>query len=101
VLRHDGSRSSVESFFLSCRVLGRGVETAVWPRIVDDVRARGGTELLAEFVPTAKNAQVADFYDRLGLRRTAEDDDGSRSYAIGTADFATPPPAWIEMTSVG
>jgi FkbH-like protein len=101
VLRHDGARAHVESFFLSCRVLGRGVESAVWPRIVDDVRARGCTELLAEFVPTAKNAQVADFYDRLGLRRTAEADDGSRSYAIGAAEFATPPPAWIEMTSVG
>jgi predicted enzyme involved in methoxymalonyl-ACP biosynthesis len=82
-------------------VLGRGVETAVWPQIVDDAVARGCSELRADFVPTAKNAQVADFYDRLGLRIAAEADDGSRSYRIEADDFDTPPPAWIEMSSVG
>jgi FkbH-like protein len=101
VLRYDGVRAHVESFFLSCRVLGRGVETAVWPQIVDDAVARGCSELRADFVPTAKNAQVADFYDRLGLRIAAEADDGSRSYRIEADDFDTPPPAWIEMSSVG
>ena len=101
VLRHDGDRAHVESFFLSCRVIGRGVETAIWPRIVDDAAARGCTELHAHFIPSPKNAQVADFYDRLGLRVAAEADDGSRAYRIATADFATPPPAWIEMSHVG
>jgi FkbH-like protein len=101
VLRFDGAVAHVESFFLSCRVIGRGVETAIWPQIMDDVAARGCTELRAEFLPSPKNAQVADFYDRLGLRLAAEAGDGSRAYRIGTADFATPPPAWIEMSSVG
>ncbi|WP_448614094.1 HAD-IIIC family phosphatase [Modestobacter sp. URMC 112] len=101
VVRHDGERAHVEAFFLSCRVLGRGVETAVWPRIVDDAVASGCSELHADFVPTARNAQVSDFYDRLGLRVAAESEDGSRSYRIGTADFTPDPPAWIEMSSVG
>ena len=101
VLRYDGVRAHVESFFLSCRVLGRGVETAVWPQIVDDAVAQGCSELHADFVPSAKNAQVADFYDRLGLRIAAEAADGSRSYRIEADDFATPPPAWIELSSVG
>jgi FkbH-like protein len=101
VVRDDGPRTHVDNFFLSCRVLGRGVETAIWSTIAADALARGRTELVAEFVPTAKNAQVADFYTRLGLRLIDEADDGSRSYAIGTAEFATPPPTWIELTSVG
>jgi FkbH-like protein len=101
VLRYEGAHAHVESFFLSCRVIGRGVETAVWPRIVDDAVTRGCTALSAEFVPSRKNAQVADFYDRLGLRIVEELADGSRAYRIVAADFTTPPPAWIEMTSVG
>lgn len=101
VLRYEGTRAHVESFFLSCRVIGRGVETAVWPQIVDDAVARGCSELHADFVPSAKNAQVADFYDGLGFLVAAEADDGSRSYCIGTADFTTSPPAWIELSSVG
>jgi FkbH-like protein len=101
VLRQEGARAHVESFFLSCRVLGRGVETAIWPGIVEDALARGCTELQAEFVPSRKNAQVADFYDRLGLRIAEQADDGARTYRIETADFTPSAPAWIEMTSVG
>ncbi|TKJ21499.1 HAD-IIIC family phosphatase [Blastococcus sp. CCUG 61487] len=100
VVRYEGERAHVDNFFLSCRVLGRGVETSIWSTIVADAQARGCTELVAEYLPTAKNAQVADFYNRLGLRLTAETE-GSRSYAIGTAEFDTPPPTWIELTHVG
>jgi FkbH-like protein len=101
VVRRDGATAHVEAFFLSCRVLGRGVETAVWPQVVADAVAGGCHELYAEYLPSAKNAQVADFYDRLGFTRTAAAEDGSRSYRIATDDFRTPPPAWIEMSSLG
>ncbi|MCZ2836540.1 HAD-IIIC family phosphatase [Modestobacter sp. VKM Ac-2985] len=101
VLRYDGDRAYVEAFFLSCRVIGRGVETSVWPQIVVDAIERGCHELHADFVPSAKNTQVADFYDRLGLHVATEADDGSRSYRIDAHDFHTPPPAWIEMSSLG
>jgi FkbH-like protein len=101
VVRFDGARAHVENFFLSCRVLGRGIETALWPTIVADAAARGCTELRAQFVPSPKNAQVADFYDRLGFRVVADEADGSRTYGIATAEFTTPSPAWIEITHVG
>ena len=101
VVRRDGTAAHVESFFLSCRVLGRGLETAVWPQVVADAAAAGCSTLHAEFRPTAKNAQVADFWDRLGLRPTADGPDGSRSYCIAVDDFHTPTPAWIEMNCVG
>lgn len=101
VLRHDGDRAHVDSFFLSCRVLGRGIETAVWPHIVGDAAARGATQLLTTFLPTAKNAQVADFYDRLGFDVVTATDDGSRTYRVRTAEFDTPAPEWIEMSHAG
>jgi FkbH-like protein len=101
VVRFDGAIAHVENFFLSCRVLGRGVETALWPALAADAAARGCTELRARFAPTAKNAQVADFYDRLGFRVVADEDDGSRTYAVATAEYPTPSPAWIEVTHVG
>lgn len=101
VLRLDGDRAEVEAFFLSCRVLGRGVETSVWPAILADVRARGCTELHATYLPSARNQQVADFYDRLGLPLVAETDDGSRSYRTGTTGALTPPPTWIELSTRG
>ena len=101
VLRVDGDRADVEAFFLSCRVLGRGVETSIWPAILADLRARGCTELHATYLPSARNQQVADFWDRVGLPLVATADDGSRSYRIDTAAAVSAPPTWIELISRG
>ena len=100
VMRYEGAVAHIEAFFMSCRVIGRGVETGIWSRIVDDAVARGCTELCAEFIPSAKNAQVADFYARLGLPLLSESGEGVRRYGIAAADFAAPATSWIEMTYV-
>lgn len=55
---------AVDTFLLSCRVLGRGVEHAVL-RALADV-PEGAVEL--EFAPTAKNAPAADFHATLPAR---------------------------------
>jgi FkbH-like protein len=99
-MRYDGEVAHIENFFMSCRVIGRGVETGIWSHIVADAVKRGCTELRAEFVPSAKNAQVADFYARLGLPLLEESAEGVRRYGIAAADFAAPATSWIEMTYV-
>lgn len=99
VMRYEGNIATVENFFMSCRVIGRGVETGIWTRIVADALKRGCTELSAEFISSPKNAQVADFYDRLGMTMTKECD-GARQYSIATTDFFAPANSWIEMNYV-
>ncbi len=89
--------ATVDNFLMSCRVIGRGVESAIWAPIVADAIARGCRELRAEFIPSAKNAQVADFYDRLGLTLLTETAEGVRRYGIDAATFAAPETSWIEM----
>lgn len=100
VINYKDAVAVVENFFMSCRVIGRGVETSVWSRIVSDALRRGCTELRAEFIPSAKNAQVQDFYDRLGITLREKSSDGVRRYCIGTAGFTASPNSWIEMTYV-
>jgi FkbH-like protein len=99
VMRYEGKAAIVENFFMSCRVIGRGVETSIWPRIVADAMRRGCIELRTVYLPTAKNAQVSDFYDRLGMPMTNERE-GVRHYGIAAADFVAHPKPWIEMTYV-
>jgi len=100
VMRYEGKAAIVENFLMSCRVIGRGVETGIWTRIAADAAQRGCTELRAEYIPSAKNAQVADFYARLGMPLQEETSEGVRRYAIAAADFAAPANPWIEMTYV-
>ncbi|MBT9459531.1 MAG: HAD-IIIC family phosphatase [Burkholderiaceae bacterium] len=93
----EGSDTVVHSFLMSCRVIGRGVEFAIWRAVVADALARGKQRLRASYRKTAKNALVADFYDRLGLTRTNEADDGSRSYEAPLATVQLAESAWVEL----
>lgn len=99
VIRYATDAAIVENFFMSCRVIGRGVETVIWARIFADALERGCSELFAEFISSHKNAQVADFYDRLGMTMRKECD-GVRQYSVGLVNVVTPEAAWIEMTYV-
>ncbi len=99
VIRYEGQTAIIENFLMSCRVIGRGVETGIWSRIVADALRRGCTVLRASYLPSAKNAQVADFYDRLGIPMIKESG-GARHYEMAAADFATQPSPWIKMNYV-
>jgi FkbH-like protein len=99
IIRYEGQTAVVENFLMSCRVIGRGVEMGIWSRIVADAMQRGCIELRAKYIPSAKNAQVADFYDRLGMPMVKECK-AARHYAIAVADFAVTPNPWIEITYV-
>lgn len=59
---------TIDTLLLSCRVLGRGVETALLAAIASDVTRVGATRLYGTFVPTAKNAPAAGFLDAHGFR---------------------------------
>jgi len=65
--RPDGERWVVDTFLLSCRVIGRGVETALLAQLAVCVEQRGGRVLVGEYLPTAKNGLVAEFYARHGF----------------------------------
>ena len=67
VLHREDDAWDIETLLMSCRVLGRGIETAFIARLVDDVRAAGAERVTAGYVPTAKNVIVADLYPRHGF----------------------------------
>jgi FkbH-like protein len=60
----SGSQWVIDTFLLSCRVIGRGVESILLSQVATSVRSRSGRELVGEYLPTGKNALVADFYPR-------------------------------------
>ncbi|MGI8839354.1 MAG: HAD-IIIC family phosphatase [Caulobacteraceae bacterium] len=99
----DGAREAVvDSWLMSCRVLGRQVEEAMLAVLAERAQAAGATRLGARYRPTAKNGMVRDLLDRLGFTREAEDSAGARDYRLELADRAPPalpmriarPPAW-------
>lgn len=57
----------IDTWLMSCRVLGRQVEQATLRVLADAARARGAGALVGEYRPTAKNGMVADHYGKLGF----------------------------------
>lgn len=97
ITEDEGDAVVVHSFLMSCRVIGRGVEFSVWKAVFDDARSRGKAVLRAAYVPSAKNAQVSDFFDRLGLARTDEGGDGSRHYEAPVSNPTLADSNWVEL----
>lgn len=63
----DKKSARLENFMLSCRALGRGIETAFAQKVLETLRERSIEGVSAEFLPTAKNALCANFLPALGF----------------------------------
>ncbi|MBO4918264.1 MAG: HAD-IIIC family phosphatase [Bacteroidales bacterium] len=83
----------IDSFLLSCRILGKGIESAFLKTVLTGLRDRGIQSVTAEFIPTAKNAQVAEFYDNCGFTVIEKKEDGTKAYSLDltTADLNVKP----------
>ena len=59
----------IDTFLLSCRILGRGVENAILSQILIDAKKNGIEEIRAEFIPTQKNKPAEDFLFNYGFKK--------------------------------
>jgi len=62
----EGGGLRVDTWLMSCRVLGRRLEEAMFAALVRYAAENHYTHITGEYIPTAKNSQVADLYTRLG-----------------------------------
>ena len=66
----------IDTWLMSCRVLGRQVEDAVLQDIVKNAQADGVNKIIGCYSPTAKNIIVKDHYKKLGFNKKHENENG-------------------------
>jgi FkbH-like protein len=88
ILRLADEEAEIDTFVMSCRILGRRLEDALLAFLAERASARGARLLIGRFEPTAKNAQAADFYPTRDFERAA---DGSFRLDL-TVHRPVPPP---------
>ena len=88
-----GSVLTIDTFLVSCRALGRGVEDALWSAMLQKACECNVQRLEAEYIRSEKNAVVASLYDRLGLRR-GQEHGPVINYVLEPVRVVNPP-AWI------
>lgn len=72
----------IDTWLMSCRVLGRGVEHATLEILARAVGERGFTELIGEYCPTERNGLVAGHYEQLGFAATSAPNGASPTAAF-------------------
>ena len=75
----------VDTWLMSCRVLGRKVEKAVLQEILRHAKVQGVRRLLGVYRPTERNQLVEDHYAKLGFQLDATDPDGVTHWSLDVA----------------
>ena len=75
----------IDTFVMSCRVMGRNIENAIIEDIERELYRQGYTSLRAKYLPTAKNRPVENLFEKLDYRILAADKTGEKLYEITLA----------------
>src|SRR5271170_1834537 len=98
--RKEGDSCFIDSLLLSCRVIGRGIETALLAHLGEHAMRSGAKVLVGEFIATKKNVPCADFYSdhRFTKRAPAgEDQSDSVLYELDLTAWVPASPKWITL----
>ncbi len=90
----------IDTFLLSCRVIGRTVETAILSFIANEARKSGAQHLQGWFLPTKKNVPARDFYPSHHFQISAEDGDVTL-WVINLENTKITCPDWIRLAVTG
>ena len=84
----DDRRLYLDLWLMSCRVLKREMEVAMLDVMVARARARGLSELVGCYLPTAKNNMVADHYEKLGFSSLSRNEEtGATTWSLDIARY--------------
>ena len=76
----------VNSWLMSCRVLGRGVEQYAMNQVVAIAKTHGCREVMGTYIPTRKNGMVREFYAQFGFR-PVEERQGRSRWCLKVAEY--------------
>lgn len=86
----------IDTWLMSCRVLGRRVEQAVLREILDRAREHGAKRVVGKYIPTERNELVRDHFGKLGFELIDEDALGTVTWAIDVTANVESVPMTVE-----
>ncbi len=96
IVKYESRTAEIDSFLLSCRALGRGAEDVLLAHCLDASANAGAERIVGRYIRTAKNVQVADFYNRCHFATVSQSPKESTwEFLIGGNSFTAP--EWIQV----
>jgi FkbH-like protein len=90
---------TIDTWLMSCRVLGRCVEEMVLREIAWHAERQGIRRLIGQYRPTDRNMMVRDHYAKLGFSCLTEAKDGATDWEVHLP--VTTPPAPMSVKRLG
>jgi FkbH-like protein len=75
------SESYIDTFLMSCRIIGRNIENVILDHIVRELRSKGILILGSKYISTNKNNQVENFFEKAGFN-LVDSIESIKSYSI-------------------
>jgi FkbH-like protein len=88
----------IDSFMLSCRIIGRGIEQAFMHHICNEARQLKTAKLVGRYLPTKKNQLAAKFLPEIHFD-TVSKDDKETLFAMNLDKTMVPLPPHIQMNA--
>jgi FkbH-like protein len=98
IVKHNDGIARVDSFLLSCRIIGRSIEFKFIDYVVSQLKKRGTKTIYSEYLKTLKNEQVVNFYDSMGFE-IIEKGDEKTTYKMELNDFKSKQLDFIEISN--
>jgi FkbH-like protein len=95
-----GDSCDLDSLLLSCRVIGRGVETALLAHVIENALHAGAKRMVGEYIATRKNAPCAHFFTDHGFTRIISSEEATSDsvfYELDLTASAPTYPKWITV----
>lgn len=86
IVQENNDIANIDSFLMSCRIMGRNIEYAIMNHIVDTYKQKGTKIIEAAYFPTNKNIPVCKFYDESGFF-LAKQEGANKEYKLVISDY--------------
>ncbi len=86
IIKTSGTFAEIDTFLMSCRILGRNIEFKLFDLIIEQIRKKGISQIKASYLKTPKNQQVEYFYENMGFSISDKTDD-SKHYLLKTENY--------------
>ena len=86
ICRPLGTDWHIDTWLMSCRVLGRRVEEVLLKELLAAARQHGIDRLIGTYLPSGRNQLVEEHYGKLGFALLDRSPDGSTTWTLGVND---------------
>jgi FkbH-like protein len=90
VRKNEHFEWTIDTFLLSCRVMGRGVEDAIMGFILNEANKEGVKKIKGQYIPTKKNKPCEEFLPKNGFKKEGE-------YWVYSSDIPAKIPKYLQL----